>query len=171
VEDASGDHVNHLLTALDDVVVIGLAAPELRPALLAEWESVNDATAVTLYYGVRRRAAGPFIAVRTSNLPASEEPTLQALLAAERDRLYDHGGMRESEPEQVDLGITQLLLEGARLSAPMRSEDRIWASRVELPASPGTLATVVSRGIAAPYIQLARVTDLTPLWAARSMGG
>jgi hypothetical protein len=75
--------------------------------------------------------------------------------------------MRESDPEQVDLGIVQLRVEGARRPAPTRSEDRIWASRVELPDNAGTLITVTSRGIAAPYIQLERVVDLGPLWAAR----
>lgn len=155
------------LTQLDDVTVVGLAAPALTPAALASWEIINGATTVTLCYGPRAEPRGPFVSVRTSALPAQDEPSLQALLAAERDRLYDHAGIDEPDPSEVGTGIAELLVDGGWLASTMRSEDDLWAGRVELPGEPGTLVTVLSRGVPSPEIRLALVSDLALLWAAR----
>jgi hypothetical protein len=160
-------HAGVALTQLDDVIVVGLAAPALTPAALGSWETVNGATTVTLCYGARTEQRGPFVSVRTSALPAQDEPTLQALHAAERDRLYDHAGIDEPDPSEVRTGIAELLIDGGQLASTMRSEDGVWAGRAELPAEPGTLVTVLARGVPPPAIRLALVSDFAPLWAAR----
>jgi len=116
--------------------------------------------------------AGPLVTTRSAlvGLTGFVEPGLAEALADERDRLFDHAGVDEPDPGEVDEQAVVLIVDGDPHPAVARTEGGLWAARTELDATGDgrrLLVTVVSRGVALDELTLAAVADLRPYLRGR----
>jgi hypothetical protein len=144
--------------------VFGLAAPLLRPAVLAEagqadgkWETI------TLAYGDWTDPAGPYIAVTSAAEHPSDRDTEAELLRAidrERNRIADHAGVDEDEPAGQPEYRQGGLRVGERMAAGLVCRHgSVWAARL----LPGRVTvTVTGRGAGPATTRLGLVADLGP---------
>ncbi len=152
--------------------------PHLGAGALADAEGSDAGVdAVGLAWGNVVSVSGPMLHVRTARMPTSEEggavePDLEDVLADERDRLYDHAGIDEPEPETREQYTGSLPINDRQVSVTVRREDGLWAARAVIDVESGARAeavmvTVVARGVAFDTVRLGRVADLAAYTAAR----
>src|SRR5205814_2072946 len=94
---------------------------------------------------------GPMVSVRSALVgeSGSREDDLVDVLPGERDRLFDHTGIDEPDPTDVDERVATIVIDGARTPATVRAEGNLWAARCELEGPEGKtlIVTLVSRGV------------------------
>lgn len=99
--------------------------------------------------------------------------SLAEVLADERDRLFDHAGVDEPDPDDaLDDGVT-VKLNDLRLPGQARREGAVWAAQALVPRElelggqrRSAAVTVIARGVAIEDVRLTLVHDLTPLTVA-----
>ncbi len=151
--------------------VVGLAAPLLRPAVLAEAMRAGDEwETIGLAYGNWADPAGPFVSVGTaavrldvSGLDARAE--LLRVIDRERNRIATHAWIDEDEPP----GPPEYRREGLRIgerraSALVCQHGNVWAARLE---EGGVTVTVASRSVGPGSVRLGPVHDLGPFLRER----
>lgn len=159
--------------------VFSLAAPSLRPRVLAETgKSNNGWHLVSLFYGKSTSATGPTVAVRSAMQwrVGPHEPRLADALDDERDRLFDHAGLDEPDPSDPPVrDHARIALDDEAVDVEVLRSDGLWAARLELPGSPDNdagaaflVVTVVARGVPLEAVRLARVADLNPFIRGRA---
>jgi hypothetical protein len=154
--------------------VVGCSTPRLRPRALGEaaW-SEDRCYLVEVVYGRYRTAAGPLLAVRSALVASDEqdEENLADVLADERDRLFEHAGIDEPDPDHAVERSAALIIDGATVPATTRTEGALWAARARIDAGstgrPGLVVTVVSRGLSIEQLELATITNLAPYLRGR----
>ncbi|GBD85782.1 hypothetical protein BMS3Abin02_02203 [bacterium BMS3Abin02] len=107
------------LLTLPAFPVFELLTPELSARALAESHRANgEWVSISLVYGDAVASEGPWVGVTTS---VGESPGLAEVLADERDRLFDHAGVNEPDPERVDeLAAVVLIVDGVERDARLR---------------------------------------------------
>ncbi|MCA1845265.1 MAG: hypothetical protein LC792_19145 [Actinobacteria bacterium] len=98
------------------------------------------------------------------------EEKLADVLADERDRLFEHAGIDEPDPDDAVERSAVLIIDGAAVTGTMRTEGSLWAARAEIDAENSgreVVVTVVSRGVPIERLELATITDLAPYLRGR----
>jgi hypothetical protein len=153
--------------------VFGLAAPQLRPVALAEagrvdgvWETIG------LAYGDWAEPAGPWVTVTTAAGAADApgrgaEAELLRAVDDERNRIADHAGVDEREPEQPpDYSHSVLAVGNGSVDGLVCGHGNLWAARLLV----GELTlTVVGRGVDHGSVRLGAVRDLAPYLQGRGV--
>jgi hypothetical protein len=156
--------------------VLGLSAPVLRPAALAESQRVNDEwTSVTLAYGDWAGPAGPYVTVTSaaadpeamalaSRLPGrGPETELLRAIDAERNRIAEHAGVDEEEPASPPRYTRVRLPAGEAL---LGRHGAVWAAR--LLGTADVIVTLTGRGVEPAVVRLEPAGDLRPYFEARN---
>lgn len=153
------------------VPVVGLSAPALD-GMLSEWQS-GDTVQLTLAYGSMDAAGGPYVEVVTAFDQDRHVWSLAEVLAEDRDRVFDHAGVDEPEPDDALDAAATLWLDDLLLPGQARREGSVWAAQALVPRElevggrrQSAAVTVTARGVAIEDVRLALVHDLTPLTAA-----
>lgn len=153
------------------VRVVGLSVPVLG-GMLSEWQS-GDTVQLTLAYGAMDAAGGPYVEVVTVLDQDGHVWPLAEVLAQERDRLFDHAGVDEPDPDDARDAAVTMTLDDLRLPGQARREGAVWAAQALVPRElevggrrQSAAVTVVARGVAIEDVRLALVRDLTPLIVA-----
>lgn len=144
--------------------VFGVAAPRLRPAILAEAGRVDgEWETVTLAYGDWADPAGPFVAVTTTATQPDAsvldaETELVRVIDRERNRIADHAGVDENEPSwPPEYRREELRIGDRRISGLACRHGSVWAARMR---EGGVTVTVAGRGVGPGSVRL--VVDLGP---------
>ncbi len=146
--------------------VFGLAAPRLRPSVLAETGQVNgEWETIALAYGDWADPAGPFVTVTTTaeRPDASGEDARAGLVRVidrERNRIAAHAGVDEDEPpEPAEFWRDELRIGERRASGLVCQHGGVWAARLR---EGGLTVTVAGRGVGLASVHLRPVADLGP---------
>jgi hypothetical protein len=146
--------------------VFGLAAPRLRPAVLAETGRVNgEWETIALAYGDWADPAGPFVrvtstAVRPDVSSMDAEADLLRAIDRERNRIADHAGVDEDEPPgPPEYGREELRIGERRASGLVCRHGGVWAVRLR---EREVTVTVAGRGVGPAAVRLDPVADLGP---------
>jgi len=158
------------LFALPAFPVFELVTPEPAAGALAESHQADgEWVSISLVYGDAFASGGPWVGVTTS---VGEPPGPAEVLADERDRLFDHAGVNEPDPEQVDeVAVGVLIVDGVERDALLRREGVLWALQAQVGSDAeqrSVTVTVVGRGVSSAGIELRRVEDLVPYWEGRA---
>ena len=152
--------------------VLGVAAPRLRPAVLAEAGRVDgEWETVTLAYGDWANPAGPFVTVTTtavqpdaSVLDAHAE--LVRVIDRESNRIAEHAGVEENEPPgPPEYWREELRVGDRRVSGLVCRHGSVWAARLR---EGGVTVTMAGRGVWQGSVRLGPVADLGPYLRERS---
>ena len=157
--------------------IVGLAAPQLRPASLAESQQVNGAwSSVSLAYGDWAAPAGPHVKVTTAAVPADAdegtysgagfdaEAELLHEIDAERSRVSGFSGVDEEEPAEPPSYTRSRLAVGDALVC---SHGAIWAARL-VDGDARVIVTITGRGVDPESVRLEPAGDLRPYFEARN---
>ncbi|NOY54506.1 MAG: hypothetical protein GXP34_00785 [Actinobacteria bacterium] len=158
------------LFALPVFPVFELVTPEPAARALADSHQADgEWVSISLVYGDAVASGGPWVGVTTS---VGEPPGPAEVLADERDRLFDHAGVNEPDPERADeVAVVVLIVDGVELDALLRREGVLWALQAEVRSDTerrSVTVTVVGRGVSSAGIALRRVEDLVPYWEGRA---
>jgi len=162
--------------------IVGLAAPPLRPASLAESARVNGAwSSVSLVYGDWTAPAGPRVKVTTAVVPADAgegthsgagvdaEAELLHEIDAEYSRASGMSGVDEEEPAEPP-GYTRSRLPAG--DALICTHGAVWAARLlshSTDSGDGSvIVTITGRGVDPESVQLGPAGDLRPYVEARN---
>jgi hypothetical protein len=129
-------------------------------------------------WGERWSRSGPMLYAWTARVPGDDEvgpdePELDEVLADERDRLYDHAGIDEPQPQTTDEVTAAPVIDDIPVPAVVRREDDLWAARAvvrreDRDGQPVDLTvTVMGRGVSLEAVRLAPAGDLAPYLAGR----
>lgn len=149
--------------------VVGLAAPLIEPAHLAEVGTVDDAwQRVVLSYGNRQAGEGPFVVVvcEPAGLVAGELPDL---LEAEWGRLPedDPAARPGTAPVPATEHPTTMVVDSSPIAARVCGDRLIWVARA--PLDPFVTVTLIARGVDRYGVRIETVADLEPLLRAREI--
>jgi hypothetical protein len=154
--------------------VLGLSAPALRPAALAESQQVNGVwESITLAYGDWSAPAGPHVTVTTrlGAVSSGLEADLLRAIDSERDRLTAYTGTDEEEPAGPPRYTPQELPAG---EAVICRHGELWAARLldedvlDDADATGVTVTITGRGIDPESVRLGPAGDLRPYLEARN---
>ena len=146
--------------------VFGLAAPRLRPAVLAEAGRVDgEWETIALAYGDWADPAGPFVTVTSTAVGPDAsvldtEAELVRVIDRERNRIADHAGVDEDEPpEPPEYRREELRIGDRRASGLVCRHGSVWAAHLR---EGGVTVTVAGRGVGQGSVRLGPVADLGP---------
>jgi len=159
--------------------VLGLSAPVLSPAALASFEQVNGTLeSVSLAYGDWSAPAGPYITVTSTLMQAEDaaatahlpghgaEAELLRAIDTERNRIADHAGVDDQEPDEPPQYTLAQLPSGEALIC---RHGTLWAARpLDTPVAPAVAVTITGRGVEPRSVRISPADDLRPFFEARN---
>jgi hypothetical protein len=156
-----------------DFGVLGLAAPVLRPAVLASYSQMNGAwDSISVAYGDPVAATGPYVTVTTAAGPHvtghGARTELLRAIDSERNRVADQAGVDEEDPAAPPAYERAQLPAGEALIC---SHGTVWAARLLAGArsAPGqVVVTITGRGVDRGAVRLEPAGDLRPYFEARN---
>jgi hypothetical protein len=151
--------------------ILGLAAPELTPALVSGYQTFNgEWTVITLEYGPLETTDGSRVAVTSLAVDAEMLASPPAFSGADAEAELRDAVARElvraPEADQAEPAvITRELLPAGE--ALVCRQGGVWAMRL-LADEEHVTVTVVGRNVEPQAVRLARVPDLRPMIEARA---